>query len=256
MFKIKTTSTKFLNMKNIAIFKKYAIRETTLIFLLFAGLTNTAFAQNAALGSTTTWGKVDGVAVNGLVQGPSAAEADLQVACVFEYTEGDIFNPPALPANLNGMVHLDDAFKGLITELRKSGKFTGHALETLLITPPKGTLASKKLLLIGLGDRSKFTPDLMISVGSVAMREALRLGVSNFSFASDIKDAGIDSPTALVASNVVLGSFEAYRTQNYLKEKKLSDNKPLTKIILLAGPAFYTVAGEGIKEAITKLNSK
>ncbi|WP_345145609.1 M17 family peptidase N-terminal domain-containing protein [Flavobacterium ginsengiterrae] len=243
-------------MKNIAIFKKYAIRETTLIFLLFAGLTNTAFAQNAALGSTTTWGKVDGVAVNGLVQGPSAAEADLQVACVFEYTEGDIFNPPALPANLNGMVHLDDAFKGLITELRKSGKFTGHALETLLITPPKGTLASKKLLLIGLGDRSKFTPDLMISVGSVAMREALRLGVSNFSFASDIKDAGIDSPTALVASNVVLGSFEAYRTQNYLKEKKLSDNKPLTKIILLAGPAFYTVAGEGIKEAITKLNSK
>lgn len=243
-------------MKNLAIFTKYNIRTTVLMLLISAGLTNNAFAQNAALGSTTTWGKVDGVAINGLVQGPSAAEADLQVACVFEYTEGDIFNPPALPANLNGMVHLDDAFKGLITELRKSGKFTGHALETLLITPPKGTLASKKLLLIGLGDRNKFTPDLMISVGSVAMREALRLGVSDFSFASDIKDAGIDSPTALVATNVVLGSFEAYRTQNYLKEKKLSDNKPLTKIILLAGPAFYTVAGEGIKEAITKLNSK
>ncbi|MBE8728224.1 peptidase M17 [Flavobacterium sp. KB82] len=236
--------------------KTYRFRATALFLLLFAGLTNIAFAQNAALGSTTTWGKVDGVAVNGLVQGPSAAEADLQVACVFEYTEGDIFNPPALPANLNGMVHLDEAFKGLITELRKNGKFTGHALETLLITPPKGTLASKKLLLIGLGDRSKFTPDLMISVGSVAMREALRLGVSNFSFASDIKDAGIDSPTALVATNVVLGSFEAYRTQAYLKEKKLSDHKPLTKIILLAGPAFYTVAGEGIKEAITKLNAK
>jgi len=227
------------------------------LFILTAGLfINQAFAQTAALGSTTTWGKVDGVSVNGLVQGPSSAEADLQVACVFEYTEGDIFNPPALPANLNGIVHLDDAFKGLITELRKSGKFTGHSLETLLITPPKGTLASKKLLLIGLGDRTKFTPDLMISVGSVAMREALRLGVSDFSFASDIKDAGIDSPTALVAANVVLGSFEAYRTQTYLKQKKLSDHKPLTKIILLAGPAFYNVAGEGIQEAIAKLNSK
>lgn len=243
-------------MKNLVLFTKYNIRTTILILLISAGLTSNAFAQNAALGSTTTWGKVDGVAVNGLVQGPSSAEAELQVACVFEYTEGDIFNPPALPANLNGMVHLDDAFKGLITELRKSGKFTGHALETLLITPPKGTLAAKKLLLIGLGDRNKFTPDLMISVGSVAMREALRLGVSDFAFASDIKDAGIDSPTALVATNVVLGSFEAYRTQNYLKEKKLSDNKPLTKIILLAGPAFYTIAGEGIKEAIAKLNSK
>lgn len=243
-------------MKNLVILKKYAIREATLILLIFAGITNTAFAQTAALGSTITWGKVDGVAINGLVQGPSSAKAELQVACVFEYTEGDIFNPPALPANLNGMIHLDEALKGIITELRKSGKFTAHSLETLLITPPKGTLAAKKLLLIGLGDRTKFTPDLMISVGSTAMREALRLDVTNYSFASDIKDAGIDSPTALVAENVVLGSFEAYRTQNYLKEKKLSDNKPLTKIILLAGPAFYNVAGEGIKDAITKLNSK
>lgn len=246
-------------MKNTIIFSASRLRSTTLflfITIFFAGITNTAFAQTAALGSTTTWGKVDGVAINGLVQGPSASVADLQVACVFEYTEGDIFNPPALPANLNGMIHLDDAFKGIITELRKSGKFTGHALETLLITPPKGTLAAKKLLLIGLGDRTKFTPDLMISVGSVAMREALRLDVSDYSFASDIKDAGIDSPTALVATNVVLGSFDAYRTQTYLKEKKLSDHKPLTKIILLAGPSFYNVAGEGIKEAITKLNSK
>lgn len=237
----------------------YRFKFSYLVLLIttFAGtLSNNAFAQTASIGSTITWGKVDGVAINGLVQGPSAAEADLQVACVFEYTEGDIFNPPALPANLNGMVHLDDALKGIITELRKNGKFTGHTLETLLITPPKGTLKAKQLLLIGLGDRNKFTPDLMISVGSTAMREALRLGVSNYSFASDIKDAGIDSPTALVATNVVLGSFEAYRTQSYLKEKKLADYKPLTKVILLAGPAFYNVAGEGIKEAIAKLNSK
>ncbi|OXA89956.1 M17 family peptidase N-terminal domain-containing protein [Flavobacterium hercynium] len=246
-------------MNNLLILKKYKLRTgvlSLLISVLFSGVTgNTALAQTAAIGSTVTWGKVDGVAVNGLVQGPSAAEAELQVACVFEYTEGDIFNPPALPANLNGMVHLDEALKGSITELRKSGKFTGHALETLLITPPKGTLAAKKLLLIGLGDRNSFTPEMMVSVGSVAMREALRLGVSNFSFASDIKDAGIDSPTALVATNVVLGSFEAYRTQTYLKQQKLSDHKPLTKIILLAGPAFYTTAGEGIKTAINKLNA-
>lgn len=253
-------------MKNLAILSTYRLRYFSLFLLitfLFAGsLTNSALAQTAtetkmaSLGTTVTWGKVDGVAINGLVQGPSAANAELQVACVFEYTEGDIFNPPALPENLNGMVHLDEALKGVITELRKNGKFTGHAYETLLITPPKGTLGSKKLLLIGLGNRNNFTPDLMISVGSVAMREALRLGVDNYCFASDIKDAGIDSPTALVAKNVVLGAFEAYRTQTYLKGKKLSDFKPLTKIILLAGPSFYYLAGEGIKEAITTLNTK
>jgi hypothetical protein len=40
------------------------------------------------------------------VQGPSGQETPLQVACLFEYVEGDITTPPALPAALNGMLHL------------------------------------------------------------------------------------------------------------------------------------------------------
>ncbi len=78
-----------------------------------------AVAEKTAVGTSKTWGTVDGISVVGLVQGPSAAKADLQIACVFEYTEGDIFNPPALPKELNGMVHLDEALKGIITEVRK-----------------------------------------------------------------------------------------------------------------------------------------
>ncbi|MBO9691349.1 M17 family peptidase N-terminal domain-containing protein [Chryseobacterium sp.] len=215
-----------------------------------------AAAEKTAIGTSKTWGTVDGISVIGMVQGPSAAKADLQIACVFEYTEGDIFNPPALPKELNGMVHLDEALKGIITEVRKKGQFKGHALETLLIHPPKGSLASGKLLLIGLGNRNSFDAEFMKEVGSVAMREALKLQVHTISFASDIKDAGIDSPTALVAENVVLGAFDAYRTQSYLKAQHLSDTMKLKKLILLAGPSFFTVAGGGIQEAISKLNTK
>lgn len=221
-------------------------------------LTGSVAAQQAttAVGTAKVWGTVDGVAVEGVVQGPSAQVSELQVACVFEYTEGDIFNsPPALPPALNGLVHLDHDIKGLLTEIRKSGKFLGHANETLLINPPKGTIGGKRLLLIGLGDRNKFTPDLMIGIGSVAMREALKLGVTNFAFASDLKDAGIDSPTALVAGNVVKGIFEAYRTQLWLKEKKMAAIKPINKVILLAGPAFFTTAGAGIQEAIATIKN-
>lgn len=218
--------------------------------------TASATETKAAVGTTKVWGTVDGISVVGLVQGPSAAVADLQIACVFEYTEGDIFNPPALPKELNGMVHLDEALKGIITEVRKNGQFKGHALETLLIVPPKGSLSSKKLLLIGLGNRDSFDADLMKEVGSVAMREALKQKVNTVSFASDIKDAGIDSPTALVAENVVLGAFEAYRAQSYLDKKHLSEKLTVQKLILLAGPSFFNVAGGGIKEAITKLNTK
>ena len=96
-------------------------------FVLTTSATSFISAQTTetktAIGTTTTWGTVDGVSVVGLVQGPSAAIADLQIACVFEYTDGDIFNPPALPKELNGMVHLDDALKGAITDVRKTEKF-------------------------------------------------------------------------------------------------------------------------------------
>ena len=227
----------------------------TIFYLLCAGAPT--FAQTTtALGTAKVWGTVDGIAIEGVVQGPSAQVSPLQIACLFEYTENDIFNsPPALPAAVNGLVHLDHDMKGLVTELRKTGKFSGHSNETILISPPAGTIGGKMLLLIGLGDRNKFNADVMTTVGSVAMREALKLGVSSFSFASDLKDAGIDSPTALVASNVVKGAFSAYRTQLWLKDKKMASFKPLTKIILLAGPAFFTVAGEGISEAITTLKN-
>lgn len=213
-------------------------------------------SQQTAVGTSTIWGKIDGVAIEGAVQGPSTEKTPLQVACVFEYTEGDIFNsPPALPPAANGMVHLDQALNGLITDLRKSGKFAGHAFETLLITPPPGLISAGQLLLIGLGDRDKFTPGLMTDISRVAMREALRLGVSSYAFASDLKDAGIDSPTAAVAGYIVKGAFEAYRIQTYLENKKMSAGKPLVKVTLLAGPAFFTTSGEGIKQAIAAFNN-
>ena len=211
--------------------------------------------QTTAVGTIKVWGSVNGVAIEGIVQGPSAQVSQLQIVCVFEYTEGDIFNsPPALPAAVNGLVHLDHDLKGMLTTLRKEGKFKGHALETILLSPPKGFIGAKKLLLIGLGDRNKFNADMMTAVGSVAMNEALRIQVENFSFASDLKDAGIDSPTALVAGNVVKGIFQAYRTQIWLRDKKMASFKPISKVILLAGPSFFTVAGEGIKAAIASIN--
>ncbi|WP_300687229.1 M17 family peptidase N-terminal domain-containing protein [Chryseobacterium sp.] len=224
--------------------------------LNFAQTTTTAPSKTAAIGTSKNWGSVDGISIIGWVQGPSSANTDLQVACVFEYTEGDIFNAPALPASLNGLVHLDEALKGELTNIRKSGQFQGHSLETILITPPAGSMSAKKLLLIGLGDRNKFTPDLMTSVGEVAAREAMRLGVANFAFASDLKDAGIDSPTALIAGNVVRGIVHANRSENYLKEHKLSTTKKLEKVYLLSGPAFFETAGGGISEAIAEVKKK
>lgn len=237
---------------------KKAVRVGLLATVLFA-TPQIYFAQTtektASVNTSKIWGKVDGIAIEGMVQGPSTEITPLQIACVFEYTEGDIFNsPPALPEAVNGMVHLDKSLNGIITKLRKSGKFAGHSLETLLITPPSGIIGAKKLLLIGLGDRNQFKPELMQQVASVGMEEALRLGVTKYAFATDLKDAGIDSPTAEVAGYGVTGAINAYRIQIYLKDKKMSAFKPIEKITLLAGPAFFTTAGEGITKAIAAFN--
>ncbi|MDB5146093.1 MAG: peptidase [Mucilaginibacter sp.] len=228
------------------------IRASITSLLLLIGISTSLLAQNAkpqltAVGTTAVLGKADGITIEGKVQSPSGQATPLQIVCVFEYTEGDMTSPQALPAAANGLLHVDQALKGLITDLRKSGKFAGHALETLLITPPKGSIPAQKLLLIGLGNRNEFTPEIMTNVGRVGMREALRLGVSSYSHASDLKDAGIDSPTGTVAANVVKGALEAYETEEYLVSKKVTVHKPLTKVTLLAGQAFFTPSGDAIK---------
>jgi hypothetical protein len=201
-----------------------------------------------AVGTHAIQGTTEGIALEVMVQSPSAEQTPLQVACVFEYTENDIFLPPALPAAANGMVHLDKGLNGIITELRKSGQFAGHAFETLLIDVPAGTIAAQKLLLVGLGDRKKFDPEMMTTVGAIGMREALRLGVSSYAHGSDLKDAGVDSPTALIATNVLKGAVAAYRTQKYLQSKGMAKIKPIKKITLLAGPPFYQVTADAVSK--------
>lgn len=203
-----------------------------------------------AIGTHTILGYMHGIGIEVMVQSPSAEKTPLQIACVFEYTENDIFTPPALPLEANGMVHLDKGLNGIITELRKSGQFAGHAFETLLINVPNGTIAPQKLLLIGLGDRQKFDPEIMKTVGAIGMREALRLGVTSYAHASDLKDGGVDSPTGLIAENVLKGAINAYRTQVYLKSKGMSAFKPIKKVTLLAGQPFYQITSDALKKGI------
>jgi Cytosol aminopeptidase family, N-terminal domain len=235
-------------------------RCSTLTLLIALGLTASAAAevptrasatQPAPIGSRAAVGAVSGLNVEVTVQGPATEATELQVACVFEYVAGDIVDPPALPAPLNGMRHLDEALHGLISELRKSGQFEGRELETLLITPPAKTVKPDRVLLVGLGDRAKFTPDVMTRVGEVGMREALRLGVDHYAHASDLKDAGVDSPTRLIAQNVLRGALNAWRTQQYLEQSKMAPPRSLKTLTLLAGPNFFTETQAAARDLLT-----
>ena len=238
-------------MKNNSTNSRAAVLSVAFFVLIFASVDIAHTSKTLpAVGTKETVARVGGIEIEVIVQSPAAQVTPLQIVCLFEYTEGDIFSsPPALPKELNGMLHVDEALHGLITDLRKTNKFEGRALETLLISPPPKTIPAEKLLIIGLGNRNDFKPEIMRMVGVIGMREALRLGVSSYSHASDLKDAGISSPTAAVAGYVVEGAIIALRTQQYLKEKNASGALMVTKVSLLSGPAFFDDSIAGIKNS-------
>jgi hypothetical protein len=242
-------------MKNILkLTKRLVLTAMFLGFISAVELTKSPETTLPPVGTKTLVGVIDGINIEAIVQSPSAQVTPLQIICLFEYTEGDIFlSPPALPKEVNGLLHVDEALHGLITDLRKSGKFGGHSLETLLIIPPKNTIAAKKLLLVGLGNRNDFKPEMMRMIGIIGMREALRLGVTSYSHASDLKDSGIASPTADVTRYVTQGAVEAYRTQQYLQNRQASDQLTVNKFSLLSGPAYYKDSQEGMRAALSAL---
>ncbi|RAJ06532.1 cytosol aminopeptidase family protein [Chitinophaga skermanii] len=204
-------------------------------------------------GDRILWGTINGLRIEGVVESPASNSTTLQVACLFEYTPSDIYSPPALPEGENGMVHLDQSLHHFITHIRKSKQFLGHQNETLLLIPPPNTIPAKYLLLVGLGDREYFDAEKMYSVGITAVREACRLGLQEVSIASDVKDAGIDSPTEAVAKNIAVGSVMAYRTQQYLHHMGMSPKPSVKTITLLAGPQFFYTSGQGIQAGLDSL---
>ena len=76
---------------------------------------------------------------------PYAQPADLQIVCVFRHkASGDTY--------IEAMKDLDDKLAGLLSSLRNRGEFIGALGETILLDAPKGAIAAKQLLVIGLGD--------------------------------------------------------------------------------------------------------
>src|SRR5215510_2612478 len=170
----------------------------------------------------------NGPGVNVMVQSPPDMDAPLQIMCFFEYRDGESFT--------GANVEADQKLHGLIQELRKSGKFTARPLETLLIAPPTNTVRAKQLLIIGLGKPDELSLDLMRSIGRVGMREALRLGVTRYAHASDLRDGGSEKfGVGEVARAVIEGALSAYATDKELQGRGFAKARTIANVTYLAG---------------------
>ena len=164
-----------------------------------------------------------------LVQSPAETDTELQIICLFE----------SAPENtLHGsLVEINEKLKGLLDKIRKPELFRGELGETILIDPPAGSLAARKLLIIGLGDSENFTPQRMEFVGSIVYRESNRLGIAHPFFAPTILDGGVTKfNTGRVAERFYAGFLRAGRTEKMLKEAGASQGQTLQDLTFLAGP--------------------
>jgi hypothetical protein len=184
------------------------------------------------------------IATRVLVQSPAETDTELQVICLFA----------SAPENtLHGsLVEINEKLKGLLDNIRKPTLFRGEFGETLTFVPPAGTLAAKRMLIVGLGDSKGFTSQRMELVGSIVYRESSRLGVAHPFFAPTILDGGVTSfGTGDVAEHFYAGFLRGARTKKILEESGASGGPVIQELTFLAGPTHAADTQRALERAVS-----
>ncbi|MFL5330015.1 MAG: M17 family peptidase N-terminal domain-containing protein [Gemmataceae bacterium] len=220
-------------------------RSLTLTMTLAVLIGGTARGDDPQTVKETIIAAPHNVTIKVRMEGPYTAEVPLQVVCYFRYT-------PELSKRMTGApVELDKRLGGVVASLRSRGDFTGDASETLLITPPAGSIKAKALLLVGLADEGNITLEKMEGVGRTSVREASRLGVKKVAFAPLMRDQGNSKlPTGDVETAVVTGMLLAYDTETRLQKEGLAKPFVLEEWWVEAGPAYYDETIAGVRKAV------
>jgi hypothetical protein len=223
-----------------------------LVSVAFGNSTVPVFAQTAAPAGQPKPAEIaikDGpIPMRILVQSPADTEADLQIICLFRSDSSN---------KLHGsLIETNEKLKGLLDKIRNPVLFRGELGETLLLKPAGG-LTAKQVLIIGLGDSQTFAPERMELIGSIAYREATRLGVAHPFFAPTILDGGLTKfTTGQVSEQVIAGFFRAANTEKLLKTAGTAPEPVVQDLTYLAGPQFASNTQEGIEKAIAAESRK
>ena len=178
-----------------------------------------------------------------LMQSPADTNTDLQIICLFRSSPENVLR--------GSLIETNEKLHGLLDRIRKPGLFGGELGETTLLSPPDGTLAAKRLLIIGLGDSATFTPERMEFVGKIALREANRAAIAHPFFAPTILDGGVTKfGTGEVSEQVVRGFREALATHAIVQDAGAAKPRIVEDVTYLAGPKFAKDTQAGIDRAL------
>ncbi|WP_434390291.1 M17 family peptidase N-terminal domain-containing protein [Melittangium boletus] len=176
--------------------------------------------------------------------GPVTQTTDLQILCILKHE-------PTGDRYIEAMQDFNDKQGGLVSALRERGEFVGELGETLLYTPPARSITPKRVLLIGVGAAKELSLDRLRLAGRIALREAVRLGARNVSFAPTLRDQGSDvidvgEGDGAVVEEVLL----AYDTEKRLQQQGLAPRFTLASWVIEAGPKYFESASTQVAAAI------
>src|SRR3974390_1283303 len=120
-------------------------KATTSCLALLLTIASVRAADSTAPKENVFAAKPLGITVSVKMVGPYMEPADMQIICLFKHKPtGDTYQGAAKDTD----AHLG----GLLSALRDRGEFVGGLGETILFTPPKGSIPARRFLVIGLRD--------------------------------------------------------------------------------------------------------
>src|SRR5580658_4190581 len=168
--------------------------------------------------------------------GPYTQEADLQIICLFKHkASGDTYQGAAKAT--------DEHLGGILSALRNRGEFVGELGETILFTPPKGSIPAKRFMIIGLGDEKDLSLDSLRVVGRIAAREAVRLEAKHVAWAPVIRDEGNKTIEVGEGDRAFIEQMlGAYDTEKRFQAQGLAPAFSIEDVVIEAGPAYFESA--------------
>jgi hypothetical protein len=186
--------------------------------------------------------------------GPCSEAADLQIVCLFKHK-------PAGDTCQGAAKETDEKLGGILSALRNRREFVGELGETILFTPPKGSIPAKRFMVIGLGDETDLSLDTLRIIGRIAGREAVRLKAKHVAWAPVIRDEG--NSTIEVGEGdraFVEQMLSAYDTEKRLQAQGLAPKFSIEGFVIEAGPGYFDSVvkqvGEGIDSITAELRQR
>ena len=217
---------------------------TAAALLLTCGV---AFGADNTAPAEKTFDAPHGLKVSVKMIGPYSEPADLQIICLFKHkASGDTYQGAAKDT--------DQHLRGLLSALRNRDEFVGELGETILFTPPAGSIPAKRFMVIGLGDEKDLSLDTLREVGRIAAREAVRLQAKHVAWAPVIRDEGNTTIDVGEGDRAFIEQMlSAYDTEKRFQEQELAPLFNIEDIVIEAGPTYFEGAAKQVEAGIASM---